>query len=156
MGQFVRNKSPIGDLQAKKLKKKNTNKGLDQKTADQLRGILNEYSVTDMKQNPEILYVNGQQMLLIKTWEKIRHNEQCLVFHIKTLRLYNSEQKLKCEILTEQIDGNFNSTHFYDTSTLQFKNDLYFFKRLQRQESIPAEDANDSLNMSISADQSRQ
>ena len=34
MGQFVRNKSPIGDLQAKKLKKKNTNKGLDQKMAD--------------------------------------------------------------------------------------------------------------------------
>ena len=118
MGQFIRNKTSLGDLLAKKLKKKTKNKGLDQTVADNLRGLFKEYSVTDKKQNPEVLYVNGQQMLLVKTWEKIRHNEQCLVFHIKTLRLYNSEQKLKCEILTEQIDGNFDSSHFYDTSTL--------------------------------------
>ena len=49
MGQFIRNKTSLGDLLAKKLKKKTKNKGLDQTVADNLRGLFKDYSVTDKK-----------------------------------------------------------------------------------------------------------
>lgn len=39
--------------------------------------------------------------------------------------------------MTEQIDGNFDSKHFYDTSTVQFGDYLYFFKRIQKYEKVP-------------------
>ena len=82
--------------------------------------------------------VNGHQHLVIKTWEKMRHEESHLVFNIKTLRIFDCTVQNSKAILTEQVDGNFERHHFYDTSTLKWRECIYYFKRIQR-----FQDAND-------------
>lgn len=75
--------------------------------------------------------VDGQQRLVIKTWEKVRHEESFTVFNIKTIRIFDSLIQSCKAILTEQVDGNFARHHFYDTSTLKFRSKIYYFKRVQ-------------------------
>ena len=78
--------------------------------------------------------VDGQQHLVIKTWEKVRHEESYIIFNIKTIRVFDSLIQNSKAILTEQVDGNFARHHFYDTSTLKYGSKIYYFKRIQNYE----------------------
>lgn len=88
--------------------------------------------------------VKGQQHMIVKTWESyqpiesktsaspiIKEKQEDPVFAIKTLRLYDSNNDIITEILTEQIEGDFPPSFFYDTSTLFYDDKLYYFKRHQ-------------------------
>ena len=79
--------------------------------------------------------------MVVKTWESfkpqesklsmspnIRNKDEDPPFAIKTLRLYDTNNDIITEILTEQIQGDFPSG-FYDTSTLFFNDAIYYFKR---------------------------
>ena len=80
--------------------------------------------------------------MMIKTWEHYEPQETLLTnspiikkkksespFSIKTLRLYD-ENSLLVEIMTEQINGEFPDNSFYDTSTLMYKDCIFYFKRI--------------------------
>lgn len=49
---------------------------------------------------------------------------------MKTLRIYDSHSKERAQILTEQVDTKINSKLFYDTSILQYKDSIFYFKRI--------------------------
>ena len=74
--------------------------------------------------------VNGKQHMIVKTWEKVQHTKNNIIFHIKTLRVFDNQMKEHFKTLTEQVDGEFKSENFYDISILQYNSKIYYFKRI--------------------------
>ena len=108
-----------------------------------------EFDILDIKIFPEVLLVNGKQQLIVKTWELIekrKSKQQRLLtknhpFHLKTIRIYDDHNEPRAAILTEQVDTKILSKHLYETSTVQFKDSIFYFKRIFRE-------LNDSSNYS--------
>ena len=38
--------------------------------------------------------LGGKQHMIIKTWEKVQHIKNKIIFHIKTLRIYDDQMKV--------------------------------------------------------------
>jgi len=54
-----------------------------------------------------------------------------ITFHIKTIQFFDPTSDMKSDpILVEQVFGQFDDCNLYDTSTLRYKNKIYFFKRI--------------------------
>ena len=80
--------------------------------------------------------------MVVKTWELFEPIESVLssspiikqkkdqgMFYIKTLRLFDQNNEILSEILTEQIEGEFPEKFFYESSTLMYNGCIYYFKR---------------------------
>lgn len=101
--------------------------------------FVDDYDILDIKIFPEVLLVKGKQQLIVKTWELIEkrksNQKQTQLtknhpFHVKTIRIYDSHNIERAQILTEQVDTNISSKVFYDTSTLQYDDCIFYFKRI--------------------------
>jgi len=75
--------------------------------------------------------------MIIKTWECIEKKPSLrskesknFPFHIKTLRIYDGQNNEVDRILTEQVDAKISPKNFYDTSIIQYKDKIYYFKRI--------------------------
>lgn len=55
----------------------------------------------DVKLVNEIIMICGRQHMLVKTFEKVRHEESYIVFNIKTLRCFDCRSQMSKAILTE-------------------------------------------------------
>jgi hypothetical protein len=106
---------------------------------DNLRSM---FTPTNTKFYNDVIFIKGQQQMIVKTWEAyqpqeakdsaspyIKMKKEDPPFSIKTLRLYDTNNDMITEIITEQIIGDFPSNFFYDTSTLFYNNSIYYFKR---------------------------
>jgi len=51
-------------------------------------------------------------------------------FYVKTIRIYDLQNKLLDTIFVEKIEGNFSGDNIYDTSIISFNSKLYYFKRV--------------------------
>jgi hypothetical protein len=100
---------------------------------------LEDYDILDIKIFPEVLMVSGKQQLIVKTWELIEKRksgqqqgiqQKNHPFHIKTIRIYDSHNVERAQILTEQVDSYISPKHFYDSSTLQYNDSIFYFKRI--------------------------
>jgi hypothetical protein len=49
----------------------------------------------DIKILQNIFLINDRQQIVIKTWEKVRHKLTNLTFQIKTLRIFDNQNKLQ-------------------------------------------------------------
>jgi len=124
-------KTAQNTIERKALKKKRT-----QAKMDKNKIFVDDYDILDIKIFPEVLCIAGKQMLIVKTWELIEKKKGQEIenknhaFHIKTLRIYDNHNNEIESILTEQVDAKISSKHFYDTSIIQYENNIYYFKRI--------------------------
>jgi hypothetical protein len=59
-------------------------------------------------------------------------------FYIKTIQFFDDKaEPLTKPILVEQIFNEFNENRIYDVSIIQFKDKVYFFKRLYYDQAMP-------------------
>ena len=75
--------------------------------------------------------------MIVKTWEKLEKKKtendtksKIHPIHVKTLRIYDTLNNEKAQILIEMIETKINTKNFYDTSILQYKDSIYYFKRI--------------------------
>ena len=59
----------------------------------------------------------------------IKKKKEDASFTVKTLRLYDSNNDVLTEIMTEQIVGEFHQNLFYEASTIVYDDCIYYFKR---------------------------
>ena len=76
--------------------------------------------------------INKKQHILVKTWEQLEQKETGFVCYIKTLRIYDSHNHIKHQILTEQVwtVDKICASHMYHSSVRVFKDKVYYFKRI--------------------------
>lgn len=74
LANFISTKTILGKRDTRKPTTMAQSK-LSDSSLTKLNGIVEGYKVIDVKQNVEILFVQGRQLMLIKTWEKVRHED---------------------------------------------------------------------------------
>ena len=64
-------------------------------------------------------------------------SKQSKYFHIKTIRVYDTQNHFITDILLEHVEGDFGKFRIYDASFLQLNENIYYYKRLRDMDKKP-------------------